>query len=322
MNEWLNKIAITKIPKVGPITARNLISYCGGLEEVFKAKKKTLEKIPSIGPKLASVILKKEYFDLAEKELRFLEKKEVTPLFFLDDAYPKRLKHFDDAPLMMYYKGTADLNHPRIVAIVGTRKPSKMSTIMCEELVEDLKAYNVLVVSGLAYGIDAAAHKKCLSLEMDTVGVLGHGLNKIYPAQHRQLAEKMLHQGGLLTEFTSDMGPDAGHFPMNDAHAEGCNHLIKTHRAALIESAADIGYILRWDETYQQEGEAISIDLTETEARIASCMRLSEDMGIDQLTIASKANPSEVASCLLTMEFKGLVKALPGKRYMLIRQIL
>ena len=363
MNEWLNKIAITKIPKVGPITARNLISYCGGLDEVFKTKQKNLEKIPGVGPKLASVILKKEYFDIAEKELRFLEKKEVTPLFFLDDNYPRRLKHFDDAPVTMYYKGTADLNHPRIVAIVGTRKPSKMSTMMCEELVEDLKAYNVLVVSGLAYGIDATAHKKCLNLDMDTVGVLGHGLNKIYPAQHRQLAEKMLHQGGLLTEFTSNMGPDAGHFPMrnrivagmcdalvvvetgkkggsmitaqygneyskdvfaipgriNDVHAEGCNHLIKTHRAALIDSAADIGYILRWDEINQQEGEAAAINLTESETQIASHMRLSEDIGIDQLTIASKFNPSEVASCLLTMEFKGLVKALPGKRYMLIR---
>lgn len=363
MKNWLNKIAITKIPKVGPVTARNLISYCGGVDEVFKAKKKTLEKIPSIGPKLASVILKKEYFEIAEKELLFLEKKEISPLFFLDDAYPRRLKHYDDAPVMLYYKGTADLNHPRIVAIVGTRKPSKMSTIICEELVEELKAYNVLVVSGLAYGIDATAHKKCLSLEMDTVGVLGHGLNKIYPAQHRQLAEKMLHQGGLLTEFTSEMGPDAGHFPMrnrivagmcdalvvvetgkkggsmitaqyaneyskdvfaipgriNDAHAEGCNLLIKSHRAALIDSAADIGYILRWDETNQKEGASIVIDMTEAEAQIASCMQLSEDIGIDELTIASKFSPNEVASCLLTMEFKGLVRALPGKRYLLIR---
>ena len=363
MKDWLNKIAITKIPKVGPITARNLISYCGGIDEVFKAKKRVLEKIPSIGPKLASVILKKDYFEIAEKELLFLEKKDITPLFFLDKAYPKRLKHYDDAPVMLYYKGTADLNHPRIVAIVGTRKPSKMSTIVCEELVAELKAYNVLVVSGLAYGIDATAHKKCLNLEIDTVGVLGHGLNKIYPAQHRQLAEKMLQKGGLLTEFTSNMGPDAGHFPMrnrivagmcdalvvvetgkkggsmitaqyaneyskdvfaipgriNDVHAEGCNHLIKTHRAPLIDTAEDIGYILRWDETSQKKGAAVVIDLTETEAKIASFMQSSEEIGIDELTMTSEFSPNEVASCLLTMEFKGVVKALPGKRYMLIR---
>ena len=125
MNDWLNKIAITKIPNVGPITARNLISYCGGIAAVFKANKRSLEKIPGIGTKTAATILKKEYFKIAEKELAFIDKKNITPLFYLDDAYPKRLKPLDDAPLMLYYKGVTDLNHPRIVAIVGTRKPSK-----------------------------------------------------------------------------------------------------------------------------------------------------------------------------------------------------
>lgn len=363
MNDWLNKIAITKIPKVGPITARNLISYCGGVKAVFQTKKKALEKIPGIGAKTAEIILKQNYFKLAEKELDFIEKKEITPLFFLDENYPQRLKPLDDSPVMLYYKGTANLNHPRIVAIVGTRKPAERNTLLCEELVEDLKAYNVLIISGLAYGIDATAHKKSLELDMDTIGVLGHGLNKIYPAQHRQLAEKMLQKGGLLTEFTSDKGPDAGHFPMRnrivagmcdalvvvetgkkggsmitaqygneyskdvfampgrlkDKHAEGGNFLIKTHRAALIESAADIGYVMRWEETDVKEGEKIVIELTEKEQVIADLMRQSNESDIDQLTIAAKMNPNEVASLLLTMEFKGLVKPLPGKRYMLIR---
>ncbi len=363
MSDWLNKIAITKIPKVGPIIARNLISYCGGVDAVFQTKKKALEKVPGIGAKMADTILKQEYFKIAEKELTFIDKKEITPLFFLDKNYPSRLKPLDDSPIMLYYKGTANLNHPRIVAIVGTRKPAERNVILCEELVEDLKAYNVLVISGLAYGIDATAHKKCLTLDMETVGVLGHGLNKIYPAQHRQLAEKMLHQGGLLTEFTSDQGPDAGHFPMRnrivagmcdalivvetgkkggsmitaqfgneyskdvfampgrlkDKHAEGGNYLIKTHRAALIESAADIGYVMRWEESSLKNGEELIIELTDEEQMIADLMRQSPEIDIDQLTIAAKKNPNQVASLLLTMEFKGLVKSLPGKRYMLIR---
>lgn len=307
--------------------------------------------------------MKKDFFRIAEKELKFIDQKGIVPLFFLDKSYPSRLKPLDDAPIMLYYKGTTNLNHPRIVAIVGTRKPSTQNVAVCEELVEDLKAYNVLIVSGLAYGIDVTAHKKCLSLDMDTVGVLGHGLNQIYPAQHRKIAEKMLSQGGLLTEFTSEMGADAGHFPMRnrivagmcdalivvetgkkggsmitaqygneyskdvfaipgrvkDAHSEGGNHLIKTHRAALIESAADIGYVMRWEEETQQTGEKIVVELTASEQILEDLMRQSDEIGIDQLTIESKMNPNEVASLLLTMEFKGVVKSLPGKRYMLLR---
>lgn len=363
MTNWLNKIAVTKIPKVGPITARNLISYCGGVDAVFKTSKRALIKIPGIGEKTATTLLKKAYFKTAEKELAFIAKKGIRPLFFLDQAYPTRLKPFEDAPLMLYYKGTADLNYPRIVAIVGTRKPSDISSLLCEELVADLKAYNVLIVSGLAYGIDGIAHKKSLALGMETVGVLGHGLNQIYPAQHRQIAEKMLSQGGLLTEFTSDSKPEAGHFPMRnrivagmcdalvvvetgkkggsmitaqygneyskdvfaipgnikDVHSEGANHLIKTHRAALIESAADIGYIMRWEEEKEDSPEKIIIPLTTEEQAIADLMKKSVEIGIDELTVASKFPPNEVASFLLTMEFKGIVKSLPGKRYMLIK---
>ncbi|MEM6318828.1 MAG: DNA-processing protein DprA [Bacteroidota bacterium] len=364
MSNWLNKIAITKIPKVGPITARTLISYCGGVEAVFKTNKKALEKIPGIGQKLAEVILKKAYFRQAEKELTFLEKKQITPYFFLDEGYPKRLKPLDDAPLVLYYKGTADINHSRIVGIVGTRKPSATSVAICEELVTGLKRYNALVISGLAYGIDATAHRKSLNEGMETIGVLGHGLSKIYPAQNRRLAEQMLEQGGLLTEFTSDMGADAGHFPMrnrivagmcdalvvvetalkggsmitaqygneyskdvfafpgriNDAHLEGCNHLIKTHQAALIESADDIGYILRWEEDHLHKDGKVIVQLTEEEQIIADLMKQQSDtMEIDALTANSPFNSSEVASLLLTMEFKGVVKALPGKRFLLLQ---
>ena len=360
MSDLLNKIAITKIPKVGTITARNLISYCGGVEAVFKAKRKNLEKIPGIGGKTIKEILKKDCFRIAEKELKFIQQKAISPLFYLDNNYPTRLKPYDDAPIMLYYKGTANVNHRRIVAIIGTRKPSKISRIICEELVEELKQYNPLIISGLAYGIDATAHKKSLSVDLDTIGVLGHGLNKIYPAQHRQLAEKMLAQGGLLTEFTSDAGPNAEHFPMRnrivagmcdalvvvetgkkggsmitaqyandyskdvfalpgrikDTYAEGCNYLIKTHRAALIEGAEDIGYIMRWEEV---KGNKTPIELTPQEQVIAALMAQTDEISIDQLTVESKFTTSEVASFLLTMEFKGIVKALPGKRYIMVK---
>lgn len=363
MDNYLQKIALTKIPKIGPILARNLISYCGSLEAVFQAKKRALTKIPGIGEKTADIILQKDYFREAEAELQFIEDNDIQPLFFLDKGYPNRLNPYDTAPILLYYKGTSNLNHPRIVAIVGTRKPSATSISICEEMVAELKAYNVLVLSGLAYGIDITAHRKSLTLDMETVGVLGHGLARIYPHQHRHIALQMIENGGLLTEFSSNIGPEAAHFPMRnrivagmcdalvvvetgkkggsmitaklaneyskdvfaipgrikDAHLEGCNHLIKTHQAALIESAADIGYILRWEETSQNSNpQKLMTPLNAEEQRLVDLMKDEDGIEIDQLTIQSKFDPSKVASLLLTMEFKGIVKPLPGKRYILI----
>ncbi len=365
MSNWLHKIALTLIPKVGPITARNLISYCGSIEAVFEARKKELLRIPGIGEGIATAILQKDYFEAAERELEFLEHQDIQPLFYLDDTYPDRLKSLVDAPLLLYYKGSADLNHPRIVSVVGTRKPSTLGVVLCEQLISDLKNYGVLVVSGLAYGIDVTAHKKCVEKEIETVGVLGHGLKKIYPAQHRQIAYQMLENGGLLTQFTSDTLPDRDHFPMrnkivagmcdavvvvetaqrggsmitafcandynkdvfafpgrtNDAHLQGCNHLIKTHKAALIESAKDIGYIMRWEESNDQKETQLNLfhDLSAEEQSIVGILQEKNEMGIDQLVYETQINNSQLASLLLNLEFKGLLKTMPGKRYLLVR---
>lgn len=365
MNDWLYKIALTKIPKVGPVTAKNLISYCGGVEAVFEARKRELVKVPGVGEGLAKHILGKDYFKEAETEIRFIEKQGIQPLFFLEDAYPARLKPLDNAPILLYYKGTANLNHARIVSIIGTRKPSALGIATCEQLVEDLAAYDVLVVSGLAYGIDVTAHKTSLAKNIPTVGVLGHGLQKIYPASHRQIAYKMLENGGLLTEFTSKTEADRENFPMrnrivagmcdavvvvetarkggsiitahfandynkdvfafpgrvNDKHLQGCNNLIKTHKAALIESAQDIGYILRWEELDQQKNTQgqLFINLTDQEETVVAVLRNTEGMGVDQLTYETGIDSSQLASILLSLEFKGLVKTIPGKRYLLIR---
>ena len=365
MSDWLHKIAITLIPKVGPITAKNLISYCGSIEAVFEARKRELLKVPGIGEGIAAAILKKDYFEAAERELEFIEQQDIQPLFYLDDAYPNRLKSLENAPLLLYYKGSADLNHPRIVSVVGTRKPSTLGVANCEQLISELKNYGILVVSGLAYGIDVTAHKKCLEENIETVGVLGHGLKKIYPAQHRQVAYKMLDNGGLLTEFTSDTHPDREHFPMrnrivagmcdavvvvetaqkggsmitafcangynkdvfafpgrtNDAHLQGCNHLIKTHKAALIESAKDIGYIMRWEELDERKEVQLNLfhDLTVEEQSIVGILKEKNELGIDQLVYETQINNSQLASLLLSLEFKGLLKTMPGKRYLLVK---
>lgn len=364
MQDILYKIAITKIPLVGAVTAKNLISYCGGVEAVFKANKKTLTKIPGIGEQIAQSILNQNVLIAAEKEYRFIEDNQVQPIFYLDKNFPRRLKPYNDCPVMLYYKGNVDLNAKRIIGIVGTRKPTIHGVKACEELVEGLKPYDPIIISGLAYGIDVTAHKKCVDLGMPTIGVLGHGLGRIYPPSHRNVAYEMTENGGLLSEYTSQVGPDREHFPMRnrivaglcdalivvetaarggsiitaqqannynkdvfaipgrlkDKNSIGCNKLIKEHRANLYESPADIAYILHWE--YAENGEPIQkklfVDLTEKEKVIIDLLQEEDEAGIDKLSFKSNIPNSEMASLLLELEFKGVLKTLPGKRYVLV----
>ncbi len=364
MNDSLYHIAITRIPLVGAITARTLISYCGSAEAVFKAKKRELLKIPDIGERTVANICNSDALAAAETELQFLEKNNIRSLFYLDDTYPSRLKHYQDSPVLLYYKGTANLNAPRIVSIVGTRKPTPQGLGLCEEIVEGLQRYDVLILSGLAFGIDAAAHKKCVELGIPTLGALGHGFDQLYPPQHRHLADKMVLNGGLLTEYPSHTKLDPRNFPMRnriiaglcdalivietgikggsmitahmaneynkdvfaipgrvkDKQSQGCNHLIKTHKAALIESAADIAYVMRWQEldAQKQIQQQLFVELSEEEKIIVALLHQKEALGIDQLLLETRTSSSELANTLLNLEFKGVLRSLPGKRYVLV----
>lgn len=217
----LHQIALTHIPGVGAVNSRLLLKHFGSAEDVFKAKKSQLTAIQGIGEKTAQSILQHHFFERAEQELQFVEKYKIKTFFYTDEDYPKRLKNCYDAPVLLYYKGNADLNSERIVSIVGTRNSTSYGKDLTDSLVEELKKHNVLVISGLAYGIDAMAHKACLKQDIPTVGVVGHGLDRIYPAQHRSLAEKMLNSGGILTEFSSGTKPDRENFPKRNRIVAG-----------------------------------------------------------------------------------------------------
>lgn len=228
----LHEIALTMIKGIGDITIKSLISYCGSAEQVFKAKKSQLEKIPGIGSVTASSIIHHSSFERAEKELLFIDKYKIEPLFYTDKSYPKRLRNCFDAPTLLYYKGKADLNNQKVVAIVGTRNATSNGKAFCDKLMEGLQQHGLLVASGLAYGIDVAAHKAALNQKMATVGVLGHGLDRIYPALHRSIAEKMLAEGGLLTEFPSETNPDRSNFPKRNRIIAGMADVVIVVEAA------------------------------------------------------------------------------------------
>jgi DNA processing protein len=207
------KIGLTLIPGIGDILAKNLIDYCGTAEAVFREKKAGLEKINGIGPILADAVHNHHVLGRAEEEINFIRRFNITPLYYLDEHYPHRLKQCSDAPVMLYYKGKADLNAKRIVNIVGTRNASEYGKKLCKDLVRDLADSGAIVVSGLAYGIDICAHKAALAAGTPTIGILAHGLDTIYPYLHRATAESMLEKGGLLTEFLSKTEPIAANFP-------------------------------------------------------------------------------------------------------------
>ena len=360
-NGLIYKIGITLIPGVGDVNGKKLIAYCGGAEAIFKEKKKNLLKIPGIGEATVNSIISQKVLERAEKEIEFIDKYKITPLFFSDKAYPQRLKHCTDSPLMLYYMGNTDLNNPRIISIVGTRRASEYGREICNKIIEGLTDLNVLVISGLAYGIDTNAHKTALKNNLATVGILAHGLDRIYPGANKSLAEKMVLNGGLLTDFLSKTNPDRENFPkrnriiagisdativiesaikggalitaniansynrdvfavpgkLTDKYSEGCNFLIKTNRAALIQTAKDVKYIMRWESESNKTGrqKKLFIELKPEEELVIDILKEKEEVGIDYIVLKSKLSNTKIASILLNLEFEGIVKCMPGKMF-------
>ncbi len=208
-----HRIALTLVDGVGSITARALLTHFQSPESIFDASVRELSQVPGIGLGLARKIHAFDDFARVDEELQFIQKHQIRILFITDHNYPKRLSQCYDAPVLLYYCGEADLNATKIVSIVGTRNATHYGKNFCEELIDALKVHEPLIVSGLAYGIDAHAHQVCLRSNIPTLGVLGHGLDRIYPSLHRNLAEKMIDRGGLLSEFPSKTLPDRKNFP-------------------------------------------------------------------------------------------------------------
>jgi DNA processing protein len=211
--ELLYQIALTLVPNIGDATAKALIDHFGNAEAVFHASRKQLDELEGIGSVRANSIKTFTDFRRAEEEISFIKKYKITPLFLTDKNYPQRLLNCYDSPPLLYYKGNADLNSSRIVAIVGTRNNNEYGKNITEKLVDQLANEDVIIVSGLAFGIDSIAHKNSLKNNIPTVGVLAHGLDRVYPAQNASMAKQMISCGGLLTEFKSNTNPDKPNFP-------------------------------------------------------------------------------------------------------------
>ena len=226
-NDLLYQIALTRIPQIGCVQARLLIEKFGDATAIFKAPQALLEKTEGIGTIRAKKIKAFAAFAEVEKEIQFIEKYKIQPLFISEKNYPQRLLNCYDPPTLLFYRGEADLNCAKIVALIGTRNHSEYGKQLTESLVRELVAQKVLIVSGLAFGIDSIAHKASLKNNLPTVGVLAHGLDTIYPSQHGALAKDIIKQkGGLLTEFASQTQPDKHNFPTRNRIVAGMSDAV------------------------------------------------------------------------------------------------
>lgn len=363
-NALVFKIGLNLIPGIGPVNARKLVDYFGSPEGVFKASKKNLLGIPQVQRNLHELIHQDGLLKRAEQEIEFTRKYQIRTYFYLDDDYPQRLKHCEDAPVMLFQKGTCDLDGSRIISIVGTRRATQRGRDACEQLIGDLSSHHpgTIIVSGLAHGIDVASHKSALAHNLPTVAVLGHGFNTIYPAIHRNIAKEIIQTGALLTEFLHDEKPEKGHFVQRnriiagladativvesgikggalitadlansynrdvfafpgrpgDTWSKGCNRLIASNKAALIENIQDLEYIMGWESDKKTTGaiqQELFQSLNPDEQDMVGMLKNEGELTIDQLSVKSGRPVSQVSAMLLNLEFKGVVKSMPGKVY-------
>ena len=353
-------LALWSVPGIGSMMSKRIISYSGGIRQLFKLKNSDLLRIPGVGQNLADTISRDDYYRSADEMIEFANKFGISILTWFDQDYPTRLKACEDSPLVIFVKGQPIDSNKKYLALVGTRSATQRGQAFCRDLVDEISRSHsdICIVSGLAYGIDVAAHKACIEYGVPTYGVLAHGLDTIYPTQHRNVAAEMLKIGGLVTEFFPKTIPDKNNFVRRnriiaglcdativvesdvkggslitaelansynrevfalpgrpaDKYSSGCNKLIKTNQAHLVETMADIEYVLGWNSQSKAIQRSLFVDLDPESQKIYDALQ-DNDLSIDEICRTTGMTMPKVSSLLLTMELNGVVRGMPGKLY-------
>jgi DNA processing protein len=345
------------LPGVGHITARKILQTSGSSTEFFNELKKGSFK--EFKQRWLRDHSAKETLIQAEREIENLRKHNITCLTLTDADYPRRLNACEDGPIVLYCRGEMDLNAPRFVALVGTRKATPYGIRATEELIDQLNAHNCTLISGLAYGIDTAAHRAARDAGIQNIAALAHGLDRVYPSVNKNLARSMEKLGGLVSDFPTGTKPDRVNFPIrnriiagladavvvveaatsggalitadiatsyhrdvfavpgrvNDDYSNGCNLLIRNNRAAILTAAKDLSWHLGWKASQKQTvyvQSKIQIDLSENEELLLKLVRQGVQE-LDQILRQTEMPINHITASLLSLEFKGMLKALPGK---------
>jgi DNA processing protein len=355
-------LALLQVEGVGDIVAKKLVNHCGSAENVFKTSPKTLLSIDGIGEVLINKLKDKTVFEKATQELVFIQEENLEVLYYQNENYPDKLKHCIDGPVLLFSSGTISFKNQKIISIVGTRQITSYGVEFCKKLIEDLAVFNPIIVSGFAYGVDIIAHQAAMDCKLQTIGVLAHGLNQIYPKTHKKYVGKMEQNGGFLTEFWSNSNPDKENFVrrnrivagiseativiesaekggslitanlandynrdvfavpgrVTDKFSQGCNDLIKTQRANLLTSAADLVYCLNWElesKPTKIVQKQLFISLNHDEQKIYDYLQKNGKQLLDVIALSCDFPVFKLSSLLLNMELKGVVRPLPGKLF-------
>jgi DNA processing protein len=366
MEELRYLLALSMIQFVGSITARKLIAYAGSAEAVFKLGKEKLQMIPGIGEILSSRTGTPGLLEKADKEIEFCRKNNIIIVSFYNKEYPARLKQCVDAPLILFYRGSDCFNALKVLSFVGTRRATNYGTDQCNKLIREIAVSHpdTLIISGLAYGIDFNSHVAALKNGLKTVAVLGHGLHTIYPYAHKNLAVKIIENGCICSDFSSDMEPERNNFikrnriiaglsdativvesankggalitadiaasynrdvfavpgRTGDEMSGGCNQLIKSNKAGLIEDYRDIEYFMGWDSGNRKglaRQKLLFTELSKEEELIVSELKKEEKISMNDLSIISGISLGKMSNILLNLEFEGIISVLPGNYYRL-----
>lgn len=269
--DQLHQVALTMIPDIGPITARKLIETYGSARQVFKQSRDSLLQIQGIGPRLSQTILSSRSLDRARIELDFLKKHHIHILYIKDPDYPDRLRQCVDAPLILYARGRQGLSSKRSLSVVGTRRATSYGKDLCRAMIRDLSQLTPppTIVSGLAYGIDVIAHRAALEFGLPTVAVLGHGMTTIYPSSHRETARRITHQGALVTDFHSGMGPERNNFLRRNRIIAGLSQ-----GTLVIESALSGGSLITAHMAHSYDRPVLAVPGRANDYRSAGCNKL------------------------------------------------
>ena len=358
------QIALTLLSGIGSKRARIIASYFKDLTTFFEEKKLDLSKLPGVTAEMIKSKQRRLALERADEVLEYLEKIGANTLFLTDTDYPKKLKQCDDAPILLYSKGNVDWTARKTVAIVGTRAMTNYGKLLTEELVDRLSSAGAVIVSGMAYGIDICSHKRAIANNAETWGVLGHGLDQLYPAVHRKIAERMFETGGLISEFIPGTKIEPGNFPMRNRivaglcdatvvvesgvtggsmitanlardynrevfafpgdigkqSSSGCLKLIRENIAALVQNGGDVLESLDWkfDRKIESKQAKLFENLSRQEEYIIDALQQKQQLNIDSIGFLTKLPLQDIAAHLLQLEFKGIIRSLPGRRYALV----
>ncbi|WP_125718448.1 DNA-processing protein DprA [Flavobacterium ustbae] len=359
--ELFSLLALLKVDGVGDILGKKLLHTFGSASEIFKAKSSQLASVDGIGSALLRNLKDKSIFEKADRELSFIKNNNIAVSFFKDESYPEKLKHCFDAPILIFTAGNLDFKNKKLISIVGTRQITSYGTDFCRKLIEDLAPLDPVIVSGFAYGVDIVAHQAAMDHNLQTIGVLAHGLNQIYPRTHKKYMARMEENGGFITEFWSDSNPDKEKFVrrnrivagmteativiesadkggslitanmandynrdvfavpgrVTDKYSQGCNNLIKTQKANVLTSAADLIYMLNWDikEKPKNIQKQLFVELEPEEQKIYDFLQKNGKELLDIIAIECEIPIYKLSGFLIGMELKGIIRPLPGKLF-------